>query len=212
MAFIYTNKHCNFLSLAFFVLHWSILEDNFSQGVSVSYYQLLLSGLTIAVNIFFGDNQKHVDGKGSQSLKKEAKSKYHAGSELTAPAVVAAKWPSVTALISLTSIHSDHRQVAMDGGSVAYKNGTRSTRATDPPTNGLSFSPPGEDGTGVDLSEARLELGPEEDGSTDSLGRRNPAFSDMEEGLGGDRAGVGMVQPPAETAEQTNKAQFSTRL
>ena len=62
------------------------------------------------------------------------------------------------------------------------------------------------------LSEARLELGPEGDGPSDGLGRRNTAFSDIEEGLGEDRAGVGIVRPPAETVEQTNKAQLSTRL
>ena len=106
----------------------------------------------------------------------------------------------------------DHRQVAMDGGSVAYRNSTRSKRDAGLPINGLPPSSPGDGGTGVGLSEARLELGPEEDGPSDGLGGKNPAFSDIEDRLGEDRAGVGIVRPPAETVEQTNKAQFSTRL
>ena len=73
---------------------------------------------------------------------------------------------------------------------------------------------PAPDSTRLGVSEGRLEFGPEEeDGMRRSPGRRNPAFAAEEgEERETEQSWVVIVQSPAESAQQTAKAQFSTRL
>ena len=129
----------------------------------------------------------------------------------------------------------------MGNGNITYKNGALPTGTADRQLNGQRTRAPATekgspekggvgkgdsekggstglgpvpDGTRLGVSEGRLEFGPEEeDGMRRSPGRRNPAFAAEEgEERETEQSWVVIVQSPAESAQQTAKAQFSTRL